>query len=311
IYDSPACELSASARFESPINTFDRSPSMKRLAGPCVTLVLLICAAVVSARPPGGGSGALSTPPGRGRYQRPGVRNATIVDGNGTPAAGPKDIVVEGNRIAEVVALDPVAVREGRAKRPAAGDAEIDATGKYVLPGLINLHGHTQDERGGVPMSFDYCLKLWLSCGITTVRDVGSDYKKTLPLRDKSSRGEVVAPRLFIYPMFGYSPAPRNEQEARARVREVKAMGADGLKSLGVDRDILMAMLDEAHKVGLRVAHHTGVEETNAWDDIKGGTTSIEHWYGIPDAAITSGRQNFPSTYNYNNETDRFPYPQR
>jgi hypothetical protein len=85
-------------------------------------------------------------------------------------------------------------------------------------------------------------------------------------------------------------------------------MGADGIKILGVYRDVMEAMEDEAHKLGLRIAHHAGVEETNAWDDIKFGTTSIEHWYGIPDAAIESGRQNFPATYNYNNETDRFRY---
>ena len=244
------------------------------------------------------------------RYARLVIRNAMVVDGNGTPASGPKDIVVEGNTITEVVPLDPTAIKEGRAKRP-GGDIEIDATGKYVLPGLINLHGHVQDERGGVAMPVDYCLKLWLACGITTVRDVGSDTKKTLALRDKSAHGEVAAPRLFIYPMFTAPPTPRSVEEARARVREFKAMGVDGVKTLGVDRDILAALLDEAHKLGLRVAHHTGVEETNAWDDIKGGTTSIEHWYGIPDAAIPSGRQNFPASYNYNNETDRFRYAGR
>jgi imidazolonepropionase-like amidohydrolase len=244
------------------------------------------------------------------RYARLVIRNATIVDGNGTPASGPKDIVIEGNRIAEVVPLDPVALKEGRARRP-EGDAEIDATGKYVLPGLINAHGHVQDERGGVPIPVDYCLKLWLACGITTVRDVGSDMKKTLALREKSARGEVAAPRLFVYALFAQRPTPRNVEEARARVRELKQAGADGIKILGTDRDILAAMLDEAHKVGLRVAHHVGVEETNAWDDIKFGTTSIEHWYGIPDAAIPSGRQNFPSSYNYNNETDRFRYAGR
>ena len=83
-------------------------------------------------------------------------------------------------------------------------------------------------------------------------------------------------------------------------------MGVDGIKLLGIDRDIMQAMEDEAHKEGLRIAHHVGVEETNAWDDIHFGTTSIEHWYGIPDAAILDGVQNFPSYYNYNNETDRF-----
>lgn len=244
------------------------------------------------------------------RYPRLVIRNAMIVDGNGTPASGPKDIVVEGNTIAEVVPLDPVALREGRAKRP-AGDVEIDATGKYVLPGLINAHGHVQYERGGTPQPVEYCLKLWLACGITTVRDVGSDTRQTLPLRDQSAKGEVVAPRLFIYAMFSRPPAPRNAEEARARVREIKQMGADGIKILGVDRDILAALLDEARKVGLRVAHHVGVEETNVWDDIKYGTTSIEHWYGIPDAAIEGGRQNFPSSYNYNNEVDRFRYAGR
>ncbi len=83
-------------------------------------------------------------------------------------------------------------------------------------------------------------------------------------------------------------------------------MGADGIKLLGIDRDIMQVMEDEAHKEGLRIAHHVGVEETNAWDDIHFGTTSIEHWYGIPDAAILDGVQDFPSYYNYNNETDRF-----
>ena len=120
------------------------------------------------------------------RYQRLVIRNAMVVDGNGTPASGPKDIVIADNIIVEVVPLDPVALREGRSNRP-EGDVEIDATGKYVLPGLINAHGHVQYERGGIPQPVDYCLKLWLACGITTVRDVGSDTKQTLPLRDRKS----------------------------------------------------------------------------------------------------------------------------
>jgi hypothetical protein len=235
------------------------------------------------------------------------IRGALIVDGNGTPASGPKDIVVEGNTITEIVALDPVALKEGRAKRP-AGDIEIDATGKYVLPGLINLHGHVQEDRGGIPQPLDYCLKMWLACGITTVRDVGSNTKKTLALKEKSLKGEIAAPRIFVYGIYSVPPVPRNAEEARARVRELKAMGCDGIKFFGMDRDLFAAFADEAHKQGLRIAHHAGVEETNAWDDIKFGTTSIEHWYGIPDAAIEGGRQNFPASYNYNNEVDRFRY---
>ena len=225
------------------------------------------------------------------------VRNALIVEGNGTPASGPRDIVIEDGIISEI-----------RAPKPAAAGEEIDAAGRYVLPGLINLHGHIQDERAGVPQDVNYCLKLWLACGITTVRDVGSDTAKTLALREKSAKGEIAAPRLFVYPMFG---RPKNGTEARKRVREIKAQGADGIKALGIYRDVMKAMLDEAHKLSLPVAHHTGVEETNAWDDIQFGTTSIEHWYGIPDAAIEAGVQDFPATYNYSNEFDRFRYAGR
>jgi hypothetical protein len=179
------------------------------------------------------------------------------------------------------------------------------------MPGLINAHAHVQEERGGIPQPLDYELKMWLACGITTVRDVGSNTAKTLRLRDQSAAGEVAAPRIFVYPMFNQPSTPQNADDARTRIREYKAMGADGVKILGVYRDVMEALEDEAHKLGLRVAHHTGVEETNAWDDIKFGTTSIEHWYGIPDAAIESGRQDFPAGYNYNNETDRFRYAGR
>jgi imidazolonepropionase-like amidohydrolase len=242
------------------------------------------------------------------RYPRLVIRNATIIEGNGTPASGPKDIVVENGLITAIVPLDLVSAGRGEGRRPPKADVEIDAAGKYVMPGLINAHGHVQDERGGLPQPVEYELKLWLSCGITTVRDVGSDTQKTLQLRKRSAEGEIACPRLFVYPMFNRGVSPANAEQARARIREFKAMGADGVKLLGVYRDVMEAAEDEAHKLGLRIAHHTGVEETNAWDDIKFGTTSIEHWYGIPDAAIESGRQSFPSTYNYNNETDRFRY---
>ncbi|HJQ23669.1 MAG TPA: amidohydrolase family protein [Blastocatellia bacterium] len=269
-----------------------------------VTIVLLIgllsAAALAQATKPAPASGK--------RYNRLVIRNAMVVDGNGTPASGPKDIVVEGNRITEIVGFDPISALQGTARRPAAGDVEIDASGKYVLPGLINLHGHIHEERGGVPMPVEYCWKLWLANGITTVREVGGNTPKSLAWREQSRKGEITAPRFFIYAVYNNAPTPTTAEAARNRVRELKAMGVDGIKFFAIDRDLMAAMLDEAHKQGLRTAHHAAVAETNAWDDIKFGTTSIEHWYGIPDAAVVSGRQNFPATYNYDNEVDRFRY---
>src|SRR5258708_27663880 len=92
------------------------------------------------------------------RHKRIVIRNATVVDGSGKPAAGPFDIVVENGLIAQIVAIDPVAVKAGEAKPPAQGGLEIDATGQYVLPGLIDVHAHTQDERGGKPHPVEYNL---------------------------------------------------------------------------------------------------------------------------------------------------------
>src|SRR5687768_6258437 len=242
------------------------------------------------------------------RLKRIVIRSAMVVDSSGKPAAGPFDIVIENDVITQIAGFDPIAAKEGKARRPAAGDLEIDASGKYVLPGLINLHGHAHDERGGAPMPIEYVMKLWLACGITTVREAWAS-KKILGYRDQIAAGKLDGPRMFAY--GGYPPVPPTAELARQRVRDLKAQGFDGIKLYTMDRDLMAAMMDEAGKQGMRVMHHVGVEETNAWDDIKGGTTSIEHWYGIPDAAIESGRQNFPSDYNYNDEVHRFRYAGR
>lgn len=231
------------------------------------------------------------------RYNRLILRNALVIEGNGTPASGPRDVVIENNMITSVGAAGSL-----------KGDAEIDAKGKYILPGLINMHGHAHDERGGQPMPVEYVLKLWLACGITTVRDVGSDFNKTKALREGSKQGTVIAPRLYLYPFFGRPPTP---DAARERVRQIKSNGADGIKIVGIHRDTMDAMMGESSRQQLRVAHHVGVEETNAWDNIRNHTTTIEHWYGIPDAALPDGVQNFPPEFNYADEVHRFRYAGR
>jgi imidazolonepropionase-like amidohydrolase len=242
--------------------------------------------------------GILAAQPRHGvKPQRLVIRGVMVVEGNGTPAMGPLDVAMENGVITAV----------GRVAKQ-SGDVEIEGKGKYVLPGLINLHGHLHNERGGVQMDYNYVLKLWLACGITTVRDLGSPLTQTLSVRARSEAGEIAAPHLFVYPMLG---RVRDPEAARRRVQEIKKAGADGMKIVGAWRDTMDAALDEAHKQGLPVAQHIGVEETRATDAIRNRVASIEHWYGIPDAAIPEGVQNFPSTYNYLNESDRFRYAGR
>lgn len=234
------------------------------------------------------------------RYDRLVIRNVIVVDGKGTPPRGPLDVIIEGNKIQSV---------RGAARRGNPYKKEkhvIDGTGMYLLPGLINLHAHIHDSRAGQPLPFEYVYKLWLACGITTVRDVGSNTAKTIEERKKSQEGLIAAPRIFLYMRAG----GRTPEEGRRSVQQIKKRGGDGVKIFGMDRDIMEAVLDEAHKMGFRVAHHVGVEETDAWDDAAFGVTSIEHWYGVPDAALR-GSQKFPHWYNYSNEVDRFRYAGR
>ena len=75
----------------------------------------------------------------------------------------------------------------------------IDATGKYVMPGLINAHAHLQEERGGKPQPIEYELDIWLACGITTIRDVGSDMKRAFELRTPQRRGLRSPRRAFSF----------------------------------------------------------------------------------------------------------------
>jgi imidazolonepropionase-like amidohydrolase len=253
-------------------------------------------------------AGSASAPPAaesRGvehgrRYDRLVIRNVVVIDGKGTPARGPMDVIVEGNKIAGV---------RGANARPDAYKDEahvLDGTGMYLLPGLINSHVHLHDERGGIAQPFEYEYKIWLSCGITTVRDVGSDPKKAVAERRKSQEGAVAAPRIYVYMVVG----GRTPEEGRKAVRAVKEQGADGVKIFGMDRDIMAAIVDEATRLGLKVAHHIAVEETDARDAAEFGVDTIEHWYGIPDAAL-KGSQNFPPSYNYDNESDRFRWAGR
>ena len=228
------------------------------------------------------------------------ITNAMMVDGVGTPAEGPVDIVIKQNRIASVNRAKPDADYLKNA-------AVIDGTDKYVLPGFINMHGHLQDERAGKPQPFDYQQKLWLGCGITTIRDVGSEVEKALVQKQKSAANEIAAPRVWLYMWVNGSGA---ETEIRGRIRELKAKGADGLKCHQLDRETFTIVADEARRLGLKIAHHVGVEDANAWDDAALGTATIEHWYGVPDAAL-DGVQRFPPEFNYSDELHRFRYAGR
>ena len=258
-------------------------------------------------------------------YRRLIIRNATFISGRGTPGSnramppeGPVDIVIEGNTIVDVVLMDPVnAAGYGPNFRRPTGDKIIDAAGKYVIPGLVEMHAHLPPPRSDFgPRGLDLAYRLYLGHGVTTVRDAGSGAGLAV-LTDHRRRAEanlLVAPRLVLCQRW---PLPlrrwdvgNTPDKARAMVREFKALGADCVKvskSPGHYPDVLRAIADEAGKLGMFTMTDLKVSETDAAVASDAGVRSIEHWYGIPDAALT-GSQNFPTDYNYWDELDRFRY---
>ncbi|MEK7727949.1 MAG: amidohydrolase family protein [candidate division KSB1 bacterium] len=251
---------------------------------------------------------------GEGPFKRLILRGATMIDGTGAPAMGPVDIVVENNRIVNIqsVGFPGVPIEQDKRPKAAAGDKEIDLTGMYVLPGFIDAHGHIGGHSQGTPA--EYVFKLWMGHGITTVRDPGSGngLDWTLAHKAKSAKNEITAPRLETYVGFGQDldlPLSTPEQ-ARKWVAEVAKKGADGLKLTSLPPDIMAATIDEAKKQGIRTAcHHAqmGVARMNVLHSARLGLTTMEHWYGLPEALFTDRTvQDFRLDYNYSDEQHRF-----
>lgn len=257
------------------------------------------------------------------RHGRLVIRNATIVSGRGTPGTnramppeGPVDIVIEGNTIVDLIPVDAVnATGRGPGAQRATGDRIIDATGQYVMPGLVEMHAHLPRDGGEYgPRGSDYAYRLYLGHGVTIVRDAGNGagIAQLGGQRRRAASNEIVGPRLVLcqrwpLPLRAWNVG-NTPEKARAMVRQFRELGADCVKiskSPGQYPDVLRAAVDEGRKIGMPVMVDLKVSETDAVVAATAGVRSIEHWYGIPDAALL-GSQNFPADYNYWDELDRF-----
>ena len=240
------------------------------------------------------------------------LRGVTLINGNGAPARGPVDIVIEGDKITDVKVVGNPGITIDPNNRPQLkkGGKEIDGTGKYALPGFVDMHGHI----GGVSQGadWDYVFHLWLAHGVTTVREPsGRGIDFTLDLKKKAANNEIIAPRIISYTGFGEGvDGIETPEQAREWVRNNAKKGADGIKFFGAPPKIMKAALDENKRLGLGSAcHHTqmSVARWNVLHSARAGLTSMEHWYGLPEALFEDRTvQNYPLNYNYQNEQHRF-----
>ena len=251
---------------------------------------------------------------GEGPYTQLIIRGVILINGTGAPPIGPMDIVIEKNRIIQIVGLGNPGAPVNPEKRPKLKDGgkELNCEGMYALPGFIDMHGHIGGKEQGTPA--EYVFKLWMAHGITTIRDpsCGNGLDWVLDEKQKSAQNLITAPRIFAYTVFGQGakqPITTVEQ-TQEWVRDNAKKGADGIKFFGAPPEIMDAAIRENKKLGLRsCCHHAqmDVARWNVLNSARAGMTSMEHWYGLPEALFTDKTiQNYPLNYNYANEQNRF-----
>ncbi len=251
---------------------------------------------------------------GDGPYSQMIIRGVTLINGNGAPPIGPVDIIIENNIIKRVANVGYPGVPIDSNSRPklAPGGKEINANGMYALPGFIDMHGHIGGKSQGADA--EYVFKLWLAHGITTIRDpsAGNGLAWTLDQKAKSKSNSITAPRILAYTAFGSgSKEPiTTADQAKKWVQENASKGADGIKFFGANPEVMQAALEENKRLGLRSACHHAQMDVARWNVVnsaRAGLTSMEHWYGLPEALFdTRTVQDYPPDYNYANEQDRF-----
>ncbi len=250
---------------------------------------------------------------GDGPYRSLVIRGAMVIPGDGGPAYGPADIVISGNRIAKVSLAGPPGVPLKPDREPRGADREIDGTGMWVFPGMVDTHGHNGDPEKAPNASYGY--KLWLAHGVTSVRGVSfyDDPARDMADRKASAANTIVAPRMFPYAVFGNWPngAVDTPEKARAFARWAAKQGFDGIKFFNGDPPAsTKAAIVEAKNLGLGTIAHlsqVGVARFNARDAGAAGLGTVTHFYGHFESLLKDRRiPSLKPDYNYADEQDRF-----
>lgn len=201
------------------------------------------------------------------------ITAVTVIDATGAAAQRDMTVVVTGDRITAVGKSGGVGVPEGA--------RVVDGKGKYLIPGLWDMHVHTASP------SF---LPLYLANGVTGVRDMHAmDPDATFGLRKQVQEGKQPGPRVVAAGPLVDGPKPfvpgslvaANAVEGREAVHKLKKMGADFVKVYTkLPREAFLAIADEAKKQGLPFAGHLP-ESVSAAEASDLGMKSIEHLTGI------------------------------
>ncbi|WP_158628841.1 amidohydrolase family protein [Dyella choica] len=196
------------------------------------------------------------------------ITHVTLIDGAGGPPQRDRSVYVENGRIVRIEATGELP--------KAASDLEVlDGSGKYLIPGLWDMHAHYEQVEWG---------PIYLASGVTTVRDCGNEFSYITAVRDALQSGRGIGPRLLIAGLVdGTGPITLGAviadtpEQAREIVHRYKDIGALQIKVYSsVKPELVPIITEEAHKLGMTVTGHVPSGMTSA-EVVKDGFDSINH----------------------------------
>jgi imidazolonepropionase-like amidohydrolase len=216
---------------------------------------------------------------------------ATLIDVNGKPPVPNSVVLIQGGRII-------ASGLRATVKIPANAKV-IDVTGKFLLPGLWDMHAHFYQTEFG---------PTYLAAGITTARDVGNDIEYGTSLRDAAREGRGLGPRLLLAGYIdgkseghGFDVEVETPEEARAAVQRYKDAGYEQIKIRDqVKPETLKVICAEAHRLGMTVTGHVP-QGMNALQAVEAGMDQLNHMNHVMTGFFPRrDRSNPPVTVNLN-----------
>ena len=224
----------------------------------------------------------------------------TLIDGTGDPPKPNAVIIINGNRI---VAITNETEYHDRYYSLINNETTrvnvLNLTGKYVIPGLFDMHAHVAGVRkNSYNQNFsETALDMLLDYGVTTIRNPGGPTNESIALKHNVSEGNIEGPEIFTAGRLLNGPQIAipfvekqisNEEEAREEVRYQAAVGVDFIKLyVGLPPNLVKAAIDEAHSQGIRVIGHLYM---TSWTDAANlGIDALTHGVPVNPFLLPSG----------------------
>jgi imidazolonepropionase-like amidohydrolase len=198
------------------------------------------------------------------------LTHVTVIDMTGAPPKRDMTVVITGNRITAIA-------RSSRMRIPRTS-VVINAAGKFLIPGLWDMHVHFTEVQRSFP--------LFIANGVTGVRNMGGELEDLLRWRADVASGKLLGPRVLTCGPIVDGPQPAAHgptivaatvAEGRQAVDMLKQRGADCVKVYDrLSREVYLAIIDQARKDGLSVVGHVPQSITTL-EASAAGQKSIEH----------------------------------